>query len=518
MIDTVPYSTIFSLTSLRGGLNAGFDTEWYGFMSTNRKQLLLFVTLGALPLGLAGCAAVPDLGPTPLPRAADTIAAERSFGGATAHWPSDAWWTGYGDPQLNTLIEEGLKNSPDMAAASARFRKAAGMAQQAGVPLLPSVDANGKASLNKQSYNNGFPKEFVPQGWLDTGDISGRVGFDLDLWGKNRAALAAATSQVNAAQYDVQQARLVLATGIADAYTDLARLYEERDIQQATLKIRTSSRDLVSKRQRNGLETKGSERQADATVATARASLAAAQEAITLRTNQLAALVGAGPDRGLEITRPTLSAPIAAGLPQGVTTELVARRPDIAAALARVEAAGSQIKVAKADFYPSVSLNALVGLQSLGLGNLFKGGSLYGNVGPAISLPIFHGGAIAGQYRGARATYDEAVANYDKTVLGAYQDVADAMTSRAMLAQRLVDARAALTASKQAYDIARLRYNGGLSTYIDVLNVEDRLLIARDAVTVLEARAYALDIALIRALGGGFQLPGTPESKDNTHG
>lgn len=500
------------------------NTDWYGFMSATRKHLPVIAAIGALSMGLGGCAAVPDLGPKPLPRAADTIEAERSFAGATAQWPGDTWWTAYGDPELNALIEEGLTNSPDMDAASARFRKAAGMAQQAGAALLPSVDAGAKASLNKQSYNNGFPKEFVPHGWLDNGEINTSVGFDLDLWGKNRAALAAATSEVNAAQYDVQQARLALATGIADAYTDLARLYEERDIQQATLKLRTSSHDLVAKRQRNGLETRGSERQADATVATARANLAAAQEAITLRTNQLAALVGAGPDRGLNITRPTLaalsalSAPGATNLPQGVTTELVARRPDIAAALARVEAAGSRIKVAKADFYPSVSLNALIGLQSLGLDNLLKGGSLYGNVGPAVSLPIFHGGAIAGQYRGARATYDEAVANYDKTVLGAYQDVADAMTSRAMLAQRLADARAARTASQQAYDIARLRYNGGLSTYIDVLNVEDRLLVARDAVAALEARAYALDIALIRALGGGFQSPGTPDSKDTTHG
>lgn len=201
-----------------------------------------------------------------------------------------------------------------------------------------------------------------------------------------------------------------------------------------------------------------------------------------------------------------------------MTTDLVARRPDIAGALARVEAAGSRIKVARADFYPAISLNALIGLQSLGLDQLFKKDSLYGNVGPAISLPIFHGGAISGQYRSARATYDEAVADYDRTVLGAYQDVADAMTSRTMLAQRLADARTALAASQQAYDIARLRYQGGLSTYIDVLNVEDRLLIARDTVAALEARAYTLDIALIRALGGGFQTANNSESKDQTDG
>ena len=487
-------------------------------MSANRKQLPLFVALGALTLGVGGCASVPDLGPKPLPRAADAIEAERSFAGASAQWPGDTWWTTYGDPQLNALIEEGLNNAPDMAAATARFRKAAGMAQQAGAGLLPSVDAGGKASLNKQSYNNGFPKEFVPHGWLDTGDLAASLGFDLDLWGKNRAALAAATSDEQAAQFDMQQARLALAAGIADAYADLSRLYEARDIQQATLKIRLSSQDLVARRQANGLDTRGSVRQADATVATARAALAAAEEAIALRANQIAALVGAGPDRGLALARPKLANPAAAGLPAGVTTDLVARRPDIAAALARVDAAGSRIKVARADFFPAIRLDALIGYQALGLDQLIEKDSIYGKVGPAISLPIFHGGAIQGQYRSARATYDEAVADYDRTVLGAYRVVAAAGTSRARLAQRLSDARAARDASQQAYDIARLRYQGGLSSYIDVLNVEDRLLTARDAVAELEARAFALDVALIRSLGGGFLSSAVPDAKENPNG
>ncbi|TXG98136.1 MAG: efflux transporter outer membrane subunit [Rhodocyclaceae bacterium] len=487
-------------------------------MSKNRLQLLLVGAASMLSLGLGGCAAVPDLGPKPLPRDASSVAAERSFAGATENWPGDQWWTAYADPQLNALIEEGLQNAPDMAVAAARFRKALGMARQAGAPLAPTIDATGSASLTKQSYNNGFPKEFVPKGWLDTGDLATSIGFDLDLWGKHKAELAAATSEVKAAQYDVRQARLVLATGIADAYADLDRLYDERDIQDATLKVRLASQNLVAQRQRNGLDTRGSVRQADATVATARANLAAAEEAIVLRSNQIAALVGAGPDRGLALARPKLAAPAARGLPAGITTDLVARRPDIAGALARVEAAGSRIKVARADFFPAVRLDALIGLQSLGLDQLINKDSLYGHVGPAISLPIFHGGAISGQYRSVRAGYDEAVASYDATVLNAYREVADAVTSRSMLARRLADARDAMHASQQAYDIARLRYQGGLSTYIDVLNVEDRLLIAREAVAVLEARAFSLDIALVRSLGGGFQLSDVPDPKEDTHG
>ncbi|HEX7853297.1 MAG TPA: efflux transporter outer membrane subunit [Sphingobium sp.] len=496
-----------------------------------------FLMLGAslAALALAGCAPIPNLGPKPVPRTPATVEAERSLPGGTAAWPGDGWWHGYGGPQLTRLIEEGLANSPDVQVAAARFRQAMAMQQSAGGALLPSLDAQAGTGVAKQSYNNGFPEAFVPHGWLGTGQAALDLHFDIDLWGKNRAALVAATSETRAAQIDAQQARLVLTTAIADAYADLARLYDERDIAQRALDLRLASQKLVADRQTNGLDTRGSLRQSDATVSTARASLAGTDEQIALRRNQIAALIGAGPDRGLSITRPQSNGLVQLGLPEDVTTNLIGRRPDIAAARERTEAAASRIKVARADFFPAISLSALVGFQSLGytsafngtaiaggaapfINTLFKQGSIYGNAGPAISLPIFHGGAIQAQYKGVRATYDEAVATYDKTVLTAYKEVADAVTSRRVLSQRLTDARAALTASEDAYSIAQQRYKGGLSTYLDVLNVEDRLLTARQSVAELNARAFALDIALIRALGGGFTVADARNPKDETHG
>ncbi|HAF41566.1 MAG TPA: multidrug transporter [Sphingobium sp.] len=485
-------------------------------------------------MALAACAAVPDLGPKPVVRAPESVAAQQSLAASDAAWPRDDWWTAYGDPQLTALIEEGLRNAPDMAIAAARFRQAQAMAQQAGAAMLPSANLEASAAATKQSYNMGMPKEFVPQGWLGTGRVALDLGFDLDLWGKNKASLAAATSEARAAEIDAQQARLALTTGIADAYADLARLHDEAEIQQRTLDIRTASQKLVADRRQNGLETRGNVRQADATVSSAKAQLAGAQLAIRVRQHQIAALIGAGPDRGLSITRPQPGKLAPLGLPADVTTNLVARRPDIAAALARTEAAAKRIKVARADFFPAVRLSALIGLQSLGYNtifanggavgsaqpfanNLFEKDSLFGNAGPAISLPIFRGGALQGQYRGARATYDEAVAAYDKTVLAAYQQVADAVTTRRTLEQRLADARAAVAASEDAYAVAQKRYQGGLSTYLDVLNVEDQLLAAREALAGLEAGAFSTDIALIRALGGGFTV-GEPLSKDQPHG
>lgn len=506
-------------------------------MLVSRPLSLLRAAKFLVPaLLLSACAATPDLGPRPEVRTAQSVAAGQSLGQeAAAAWPVDDWWTLYGDPQLNQLIEEGLRASPDMAVAGARFRQATAAAREAGAALLPSADLEGSAAATRQSYNMGLPKDFVPQGWLGTGRIALDLAFDLDLWGKNRAALAAATSEAEAARIDARQAQLVLTTTIADAYAELLRLYDQRDIQRRTLDIRSSSQKLVSDRQRNGLETRGSVRQADATVASAQAQLAALDQSIAVRQHQIAALVGAGPDRGLAIQRPRLNSPAAAGLPADVTTNLIARRPDIAAALARTEAAAKRIKVARADFYPAIRLSALVGLQSLGYNTdsnflnptstgprpftdtLFSKDSLFGTVGPAISLPIFHGGAIRARYRGARGAYDEAVALYDKAVLGAYQEVADAVSGRRNLERRLTASRAALAASEEAYGIAQKRYQGGLFTFLDVLNVEDQMLAARQSVAELEASAFTLDIALIRALGGGF-TPRDALSKDLPHG
>jgi len=481
------------------------------------------LALAAFPFLLAGCAAVPQLGARPEMLQPADIAASRSLAtdAPAITWPAGDWWSGYGDAQLSALVAEGLKGSPDLAVAAARLRAAEGYAQQAGAARLPSLGVEASAAESKQSYNNGIPPAFVPQGWNDTGRVAATLSFDLDLWGKNRAALAAATSEAEAARIEVDQARLVLSTNIAAAYADLARLAAERAVQAQALDVRQKTQRLVSDRVTGGLDTRAELEQANAAVPLAQADLTATDEAIDLTRNRIAALVGQGPDRGLSIALPGRLG-TTSGLPSNVTIDLVGRRPDIASARARVEAAASRIKVARADFYPAVNLSALIGFQSLGLGNLFSSGSTFGSAGPAISLPIFRGGQIAGQYKGARAGYDEAVATYDATVLTAYREVADAVTSRSALTTRLAQSRAALGNSERAYAIARQRYEGGLSTYLDVLSAEEKLLQTRMLVADLEARAFTLDVALVRALGGGFSTPtdnAAPAAlKDKTNG
>jgi NodT family efflux transporter outer membrane factor (OMF) lipoprotein len=471
------------------------------------------LALGTL-LPLAACA--PNLGDKPVPRSAGSLASTQSLADQGGQWPGDGWWKAYGDAQLDQLIAEGLAGSPDIAAAAARLARAQGQAQSAGGALGPSIVAQGSAGKVKQSYNNGFPREFLPKGWVDTGTLNLQGSLDLDLWGKNRALLRAALNERDAARIEAAEARLTLASSIAAAYADLARLYAEHDVAEEALRIQMDTAGLVSDRVRNGIDTEGQRRQAEAQVPAARADLESIDEQIAITRNQIAALIGAGPDRGLAIARPKLSALTTLALPPSAGIDLVGRRPDIVAARSRVEAAAERIKAAHAAFYPDISLNGLVGLQALGFGNVLKSGSTYGNAGPAFSLPLFDTGRRAGDYRVARGNYDLAVADYDRTLIQALQDVADAVASRNSLGAQARDARASLADSQKAFEIARLRYRAGLSTYLDVLTAEQQLIVARRRDADLTARAFSLDVALIRALGGGFAAAADQRSAGST--
>ena len=459
-----------------------------------------------LPLLLSSaCATVPDLGAKPVPHAASDYASAQSLEGTQSAWPADGWWKAYNDPQLDQLIGEGLAGSPDLAAAAARFRTAQGLAQQAGAALLPSIDAVASVDYQNQSQNIAPPGQRIPSGWHATGATGLSFNFDLDLFGKNRAALRAAKKDAEAARYDTDEARLVLTTGIASTYADLAALYAQRDSLESALDIRSQTLKLVQQRFDAGIANQSELEQAKARLPQTRADLAATDEAIMLAKHALAALVGEGPDRALMIARPAAGTLQAQGLPPDASVNLIGRRPDIAAARTRVEASAERIKEARAAFYPDINIGALIGFQSLGLSSLFNSGSHFASVSPAISLPVFHGGALQGQYRGRRGQYDEAVTNYDGQVVQALRETADTVTSRQALAERLAQSHAALASYETALSLAQRRYQNGLSTYLDVLTAQESVVNARLTVAQLETRAFTLDVQLVRALGGGFR-------------
>jgi NodT family efflux transporter outer membrane factor (OMF) lipoprotein len=453
----------------------------------------------------SACATLPSPTPARIAKAPEAYAAAKSLAAPDAAWPTDTWWKAYGDAQLNALVDEALNGSPTLAQAQARLRRAQALARQAKAAQLPSVAANGGVERSKQSYNNGIPADFVPQGYNDYGNLSLNFDWELDFWGKNRAAVAAATSETRAAEADAAQARLMLATSVAAAYADLGRLYAERDVAERAVALRLESEHLVSDRVANGLDTRGELSLAQAGLPAARAELAALDEQIAQTRNGLAALLGAGPDRGLSITRPNIDGLKPFGLPANLAADLIGRRPDVVAAKWRAEAASQRIGQAKAAFYPNVNLAAAVGVQALHLSKMFDNGSDVGSVGPAISLPIFEGGRLKASLRAVEADRDNAVAAYDSAVTQALREVADAAASERALATRLTESRAALAASEDGYRIAKLRYQGRLSTYQTVLIAEMSVLTNRRIVADLDSRALALDVALVRALGGGFR-------------
>lgn len=460
--------------------------------------------LAVAALALGGCAALPKERTLQHIAPPEQVTATQSLIAPAADWPSDQWWNGFGDAQLSGLIEEGLRGATEIRVAEARFARADALAGQAHSALLPSVSAGIQVNGAKQSYNNGIPQAALPQGFNDFGSASIGLNWDLDFWGRNRAALAAARSEAEAARGEAAAAKLAVSAGIASAYADLAYLHAQLDAAQEAVSVRDKTLDLLRQRHAEGLEHEGAVNRAVSALEAAKGQQAAVTEALGLTRNRIAALMGAGPDRGLSISRPAAVAQRDFGLPENIPANLIGRRPDIVAARLRTEAAASRIKQARTAFYPNVNLMGVIGMQALGIGNVFKSGGDFGSIGPAITLPIFEGGRLRSQYRGAEAEYEVAVAQYDGTLTQALREVADAATSQRALGERLTRAVASANAAEAAWTVAKNRYRAGLASYLDVLVAEDALIVARREVASMKSRSFALDVALIRALGGGF--------------
>ncbi len=454
---------------------------------------------------LSGCA--PALGPKPALSQPQAYATAQSFAAPAVDWPTDRWWEGYGDAQLDALETEALQGAPNLKVAQARVRSATATVETTRAALLPQFSGEGGIQTTKQSLNEGYPPDFqpfLPAGFHTQTRIAADLDWQLDFFGRNRAALAAATSEEEAGKADAAAARLQLTAAVASAYAELIRLYADRDAAADALTVRQATLQLVRQRLQNGLETRGEVSQQAEFVPAAQGDIDLIDRQILGSRHQIAALVGAGPDRGLQIAKPAGGQARAFGLPPHLAVDLVGRRPDLVAARLRAEAASKRVGVARLDFYPNIDLQGLYGAQSLGINTLFQYSSVIGAVGPAIRLPIFSEGRLEGAYRGARAEYDQAAASYDQTLANALRDVADAVTAQHALESQLKDAQGQLVSANDAYRVATLRYRGGLSPYLDVLTAENGALTARRQVADLQAQQISLDVSLVQALGGGF--------------
>lgn len=464
---------------------------------------------------LAACASTGGLAPQATPMQADAIAAQRALSGARlapAQWPQERWWTVLGDPQLDALIEEGLAGSPSIDAADARTRKAIA---QAGL-----VDALRKPTLGAgaQALGLQIPETLAPA--PIGGDFSTAYILSLDfkyapdLWGGKRAKWQSALGAARAQEVDAQAARVTLAGNIARSYIALAQAYELQDVANAEQARSGTLLGLSQQRAKAGIDNRIAVEQNASNESAAKQQAEAAQQQIDALRNALAALVGKGPDRGLEIARPRLDPSPGIALPSVLPSDLLARRADVVSALWRVQAARRGIDASKAEFYPTINLAAMVGLAAGNLGDLFGSHSLLVNAGPGLTLPILDGGRLRNQLAGSDADYDLAVAGYDQALLGAMREVADAVQSARSLDAQLAAATRARDDARKAFDLASLRYKAGIASQIDVLNVQKPLLLLEQQVATLRAHRIAAAVDLDQALGGGLPASKLPMPED----
>lgn len=464
-------------------------------------------TLAALAAAalLAACASPGALKTRAEPIAVTSLASADSLAAApAAAWPGGDWWKAYGDAQLDTLIGEALARSPTLGTAKARIEQADALAAAAGAERLPQLGLGAGVDRQRYSENGIFPPPIAGAS-LTTGTLALNFNHDFDFWGRQRAALDAALSRARAAAIEGEAARLALAVAVAQSYVELEHQYALLDVGAAALKQREQVRDLTESRVAAGLETKVELRQLTSAVYAARTEVAAANERIALVKDQLAALLGQGPDRGLAVARPHLGDGQGAALPAELPAQLLGRRPDIAAQRQRVEAAGRDIAAARARFYPNVNLSAFLGLQSVGLDLLRKAGSRVFDVDAAVSLPLFDSGRLRANLAGRDADYDVAVEQYNATLVNALRDVADQLNSWHAIELQSAEQGKAQAEAEEAYRLALLRYKEGLSSYLTVLSVETQVLSEERLAADLRARRLAASIGLTRALGGGFQ-------------
>jgi NodT family efflux transporter outer membrane factor (OMF) lipoprotein len=475
----------------------------------NHRSLTSRTLLGAALLAaLSGCVdrggwqAAPQVTPAQL-------TATRTLAGTpvdASAWPSEGWWHGYGDPQLDALVEEAIAGSPSLLAAEARLRAAQGQALTAGALKLPSVALDAQVTRQRYPENDLYPPPYAGN-YYNSGRVALDLSYDIDFWGRNRALLASARSGVEAAQADRAAARLALAVAVVRAYVQLDLWYALLDVADGQLKQQSSILQLTQERVDAGLENVARVKQSEGSLALTRAGIAAAQANIELARNQLGALVGAGPDRGQALSRPHLTAPAAIALPAALPADLLGRRPDVAAARAQVQGAAQGIKAAEADFYPNVNLAAFAGLQSIGLGQLFEGSGTTVGVTPALSLPLFNRRQLRGALEVHQGQYDAFVGQYNQTLIDAVHDVADVVINWRALERETLEQQTALAAAQRSYDLTTERYRAGLDNYLTVLSTENQLLLAQAVGAQLAAQRLTFSVNLVRALGGGYAPP-----------
>ena len=469
---------------------------------------LLLPALGAL----AGCSFAPDYKP---PSGAMPVAYKEAGPWAVAQPADDRprrdWWTDFDDETLNGLEGQIDTENPDLAASVARYDQARAYVSQVDASVMPTVDLSGSATQNRQSAKRPLRSPNQPNQY-GANTIGLQASYEIDFWGQIRNAVAAGEATAQARGADMETVRLSLHAELANDYVALRGLDAEMklltDTEQAYAKAQQLTQDRHDAKVASGIDVSRSESQLES--ARALESDVRGQRAVL--EHAIASLVGK-PASDFSIAPAVVRLPVPAE-PTGLPASLLQRRPDIASDERKVAAANADIGVAKAAFYPNISLNLTGGFQNTGSGfGLLSAPYSFWSVGPSLALPLFEGGLRHAVEAGAYAARDEAASNYRSTVLAAFQEVEDNLALLHHLGQETQDETQAVTAAEHTADLSLTLYHDGAASYLDVVVAQTDALQAERTLLDLNTRRLQADIRLIRAVGGGWSTADLPTTE-----
>ena len=461
------------------------------------------VALAALLLG--GCMVGPEY---TKPSAPMTPAYKEADGWKTAtpsdHLPKGRWWTIFGDPELDALETEIATANQNLKIAEARLREARALVRFNRASLFPTVSAGAGLSTLRESANQPFLSSSAGGGHSGDLLLSLDLSYEIDRWGRVRRTVAAAKREAEATAADLETARLSLQAELALDYFELRAADAQQELLDETVKAFEAALRLTTNRYEGGAAPKSDVAQAQTQLETTRAQAIDVAVQRAQFEHAIATLIGR-PPAAFSLPRRALRTP-PPDVPIGLPSQLLERRPDIAAAERRMAEANEQIGIAKAAYYPQVILNASVGFEGSSFGNLLNAGSLVWAVGASITQTIFDGGRRRATSDAARAAYDATVAGYRQTTLSAFQQVEDNLAALRILEQEGEQQRRAVASAQESLQLFTNRYRGGVDNYLQVITAQTVTLTnQRTEIDILRRRIDAT-VLLVKALGGGWDV------------
>jgi NodT family efflux transporter outer membrane factor (OMF) lipoprotein len=418
---------------------------------------------------------------------------------ALASTPREPWWLMYRDPTLTDLMQALNVSNQNIALAEARFRQAVAVTQGARAPLLPTLTATGSATRSGATASTSVSSASLTS---NSYGVGAQVVWQLDIWGSVRRNIESTDASQLALAADVSGARLTAQTALALAYLQVRVLDEQRRLLTATVDAYQRALKLTQNRYNAGISGQGDVSVARTQLESTRAQLIDLEQQRAIFENAVAVLLGRAPSTfAIKAEKIPLVPPV---VPVGLPSELLERRPDVAAAERRTAAANAQIGVATAAWFPSLTLNANAGYRSNDFTQWFTAPAQFWALGPQLAALIFDGGARQAQINQTRAQFDAQVAIYRQTVLTALQEVENAMVQMRVFEQEEVVQRLAVQAAQQSLRLARNQYDQGLIDYLSVAVLETTALNNERTYITLVGNRFAASVRLVASLGGGW--------------